>query len=299
MKKTYGSKPEGRHESLFMIEEDDIFSDLTDKKGSTLFLGKYTENVVLEIFDKNGFFKKVKKKGLWPLDYDLDSSAFPPLQKLLVFYKTKKPENVIMDLRIKEGAFRFKNGLSATISNSKFNFLILDWLTFQNPLHRFSREKPPLPGQTYPGLNLGRGTVDIFADLGKLNHNSGLLAFPAFFHIARIFFPRCRFINPQKMGEVLAIWKTFGKMELGKLAWVVHLECLNRDDGTVYKWGSEEMVYPMCKELKKYFLSRPYKRDVKEAMKKHTYTVDWEKFERKFEEEMSSLESESNPTHSS
>ncbi len=299
MKKTYGSKPEGLHESLFLIEEEDIFSDLTDKKGTSLFLGKYMEKVVLEIFDKNGFFKKVQKEGLWPLDYELDSSAFPPLQKVLVFYKTKKPENIIMEFRIKERTFRFKNGLPTTISYSKFNFLSLEWLTIQNPLHRFSREKPPLPGQTYPGLNLGRGTVDIFADLGKLNHNNGLMAFPAFFHIALIIFPRCRFINPQKMGEVLAIWKTFGKMELGKLAWVVHLECLNRDDGRVYKWTSEEMVFPMCRELKKYFRSRTYKREVKEAMKRHTYTVDWEKFKRKFEEEMSSLESESNPMHSS
>jgi hypothetical protein len=293
MKKTYGSKPVGRHDSLFLIEEDDIFSDLTDKKGSSLFLGKYTENVVLQILDRNGFFKRVQKKGLWPLDYDLDSSAFPPLQKLLVFYKTKKPENVIMDLRIKEGVFRFKNDLSTTISNSKFSFLILDWLTVQNPLFRFSREKPPLPGQTYPGLNLGRGTVDIFADLGKLNHNNGLMAFPAFFHIALVFFPRCRFINPQKMGEVLAIWKTYRKMEFSKLAWVVHLECLKRDDGTVYKWDSEEMVYPMCKEMKKYFLHKTYKREVKEAIKRHTYTIDWERFGRKFEAEMSSIESES------
>ena len=299
MKKTYGAKPEGRHESLFLIEEDDIFSDLTEKKGSSLFLGKYTENVVTEILDKNGFFKKVQKKGLWPLDYDLDSTDYPPLQKLRVFYKTKTPENIVMEFRIKEGIYRFKNDLSTSTSDSKFSFLILDWLTVQNPLHRFSREKPPLPGQKHPGLNLGRRTGDIFADLGKLNHNNGLMAFPAFFHIAIVFFPRCRFINPEKMGEVLAIWKTFGKMGFSKLAWVVHLECLRRDDKTDYKWNSEEMVYPMSKELKKYFQSRTYKRKVKEAMRRYSYTIAWEKYEEKFEAEMSSLESESNPTHSS
>ena len=299
MKKKFGSKPKGRHESLFLIEEDDIFSDLTEKRGSSLFLGKYTESDVLKILDRNGFFKKVQKKGLWPLDYELDSSASPASQRLLIFYKAKRLENVIMDLRIKEGIFRFKNGLSPIISNAKFSFLFLDWLTVQNPLLSFSREKPPLPGQTHPGLSLGRGTVDIFADLGKLNHNNGLMAFPAFFHIALVFFPRCRFINPEKMGEVLTIWKTFGKVGFSKLAWIVHLECLKRDNGTVYKWESEEMVYPMCKELKKYFYSRTYKRKVKETMKRHIYTVDWESFERKFEVEMSSIEKDSYPTHSS
>ena len=299
MKKMSGSKPEGGHESRFLVEEDEIFSDLAEKKGSSLFLGKYTENVVLEILERNGLFKKVKKKDLWPLNYELDSSDFPPLQKLLVFYKTKKPENVIMDLRIKEGSFRFKDELAATISDAEFSFLILDWLTVQNPLRRFSREKPPLPGQLYPGLNLGRRTVDIFADLGKLNHNDGLMAFPAFFHIALVFFPRCRFINPDKMGEVLAIWKIFGKVGFSKLAWIIHLECLRKDDGTVYNWESEEQVYPMCKEIKKYFHSKIYKQKVKEAMKKHSYNVDRDGFARKFEAKMSSIESDSSPMLSS
>jgi len=299
MKRTFGSKPEGRHESRFLIEEEEIFSDLAEKKGSSLFLGKYTETVVLEILDRNGFFKRVQKKGLWPLDYELDSSAFPPLQRLLVFYKTKKPENVIMDFRIKEGVFRFKDELVAIVSNANFSFLFLDWLTVQNPLRRFSRERPPLPGQIHPGLNLGRRTVNIFADLGKLNLNNGLMAYPAFFHIALVFFPRCRFINPKKTGEVLAIWKSFGKVGFSKLAWIVHLGCLKKDDGTVYKWESEEMVYPMCRELKKYFYSRSYKKKVKEAMKKKAYKIDWEEFGQKFEAEMLSLEKDSNPTLSS
>jgi len=295
MKKMAGSKPETQYKSRFLIEEEEIFSDLAEKKGSSLFLGKYTENVVLEILERNGFFKKIKRKDLWPLNYELDSSDFPPLQKLLVFYKTRKPENVIMDLRIKERTFRFKDKLASSISNAEFSFLILDWLTVQNPLHRFSRERPPLPGQLHPGLNLGKRTVDIFADLGKLNHNDGLMAFPAFFHIALVFFPRCRFINPEKMGEVLSIWKAFGKVGFSKLAWIVHLGCLRKDDGIVYKWDSEEQVYPMCKELRKYFHSKIYKQKVKEAMKRHSYKVDWDGFARKFEAEMSALEEDSKP----
>lgn len=292
MKKTTGSKPEKRFDPLFLIEEDDIFSDLTEKSGSSLFLGKYTEKVVLDILEKNGFFKKVKKKGLWPLDYELDSSAFPPLQRLLIFYRTKKPENVVMELRIREGAYRFKNGLSPIISNAKFSFLILDWLMIQDPRHRFSRENPPLPGQTYPGLNLGRKTIDIFADIGRLDHEKGLLAFPAFFHVSLIFFPRCRFVNPHKTGEVLSIWNKFGKVGFSRLAWIAHLECLKKDEKTVYKWESEEMVYPMCKELKKYFHSKSYKKKVREAMHKNAFSIDWELFEKKFEAEMSSMEKE-------
>jgi hypothetical protein len=106
-------------------------------------------------------------------------------------------------------------------------------------------------------------------------------------------------INLLNMNEVLAIWKTFGTVGFSKLAWVVHLECLRKDDGTFYRWESEEQVYPMCKELKNYFHSRAYKRKVKEAMKGNIYSIDWERFETKFEAEMSSMESYSRATHNS
>ncbi len=198
-----------------------------------------------------------------------------------------------MDLKIKEAFFRFSPYLAAKISEAKFSFLVLDWLTVQNPLHRFSRERPPLPGQIHPGLNLGRNTVGIFADLGALNRNNGLMAYPAFFHIALIFFPRCQFVNPLKMGEVLAIWKTWGHLGFNQLAWIVHLDCLKNDAGTEYKWESEEQVYPMCGELKRYFRSRSYKGKVREILRRHAYTVDWKKFKQKFEAEMSTLEKKS------
>jgi hypothetical protein len=124
------------------------------------------------------------------------------------------------------------------------------------------------------------------------------MAFPAFFHVALIFFPRCRFVNPDKMGEVLAIWRAFKNVGFSRLAWAVHLGCLEREDRSIYQWKSEEQVYPMCRELKNYFRSKSYRRSIREAMARHTYIIDWPKFEPKFEEEISSLERDSRPPES-
>ncbi len=33
-------------------------------------------------------------------------------------------------------------------------------------------------------------------------------------------------------------------MPFRQLAWVVHLNCLRRADGSVYEWQAEEQVYP-------------------------------------------------------
>ena len=115
------------------------------------------------------------------------------------------------------------------------------------------------------------------------------MAFPAFFHIALIFFPRCRFINPQKMGEVLAIWKTYGKMGVSKLAWIVHLDCLREKDGKIYEWTADEQVLPLAKDLRNYFDSKAYEEKVKITQKRLSYSIDWECYRRKIRKEESGL----------
>ena len=129
-----------------LFEEEDIFADLIEKKGSSLFLGKYSLNEVLAVLSKRNFLKDARKRKLWPLAFELDSSEFP-LQRFQIFYREKKPENLIVDLKIKEGTFQPKKELTVSAFLKEFRFLILDWLTLQNPLLNFTPEKPPLPGQ--------------------------------------------------------------------------------------------------------------------------------------------------------
>ena len=103
MKKPRSKKsPSWRESPLF--GEEEIFSTLEGKRGTSLFLGRYTLNEVIAVLNKKNFFKEAQKRKLWPLDFGLDSSEFP-LQRLQIFYQEKKPENIIVDLKIKEEAF--------------------------------------------------------------------------------------------------------------------------------------------------------------------------------------------------
>ena len=68
----------------FLINEAEIFSELADKSGTALFLGKYPVSAVLSVLKKRNFFKEAQKRKLWPLEFDLDSSNFPPLQRFRV-----------------------------------------------------------------------------------------------------------------------------------------------------------------------------------------------------------------------
>jgi len=271
-------------ESPFLQEipsfQEDIFSSVIDKKGTSLFLGKYSLNQVAAVLKKRNFFKDAQKRGLWPLEFDLDSSQYP-LQRFRIFYKKKSLENMIVDLKIKEGAFRLKKKFPLEFPQSPNNFLILEWLTLQNPIASFSEEKSALPGQKYPGLGLGKKVVDLFIYLARVTRTDGLLAFPAYFHNALLFMRYFYFINPEKTAEVQALRKSFLDVKFKQLAWIVHLNCVRDGQGNVYEWKAEEMVYPLNKALKSYFNSKSYKEKVDESLKSLTFEVDWQCYKEK------------------
>jgi hypothetical protein len=262
-----------------LVDEGEIFAELAERKGSSLLLGRYSLNEVIAVMAKKGFFKEARKRFLWPLTFELNSSEYP-LQRLQIFLREKKPENLLVGFKFKEMDFVPK-GLTGLPPLPAQKSLAFEWLTLQNPLHKFSESFTPLPGQTRPGLSMSKKIMDLFIYLGRLTHKDCLLAFPAYFHNALLFSRYFRFWNPYKEGEVLAIRKTFSHMPLKQLAWIIHLNCLKRADGSTYEWTAEEQLYALTRPLKEYLDSRTYREAVKASQKSPVFSVDWAAFERK------------------
>lgn len=265
-----------REELTFKLSGDEILSNLVDKSGSSLFLGRYTLMEVKAILAKKNFFKEARRRELWPLVFYLDSSEYPR-QRLQIFWEIRQPERLIVDLKIKEGRFPSPENYYPEPVFEKGTFLHLEWLTLQNPRLDFNEKRPALPGQIRPGLGLGKKVVDLFAYLGRLIGCHGLLAFPAYFHNALLFSRYFRFVNPAKEGEVLAIRTVLTSIPFKQLAWIVFLNCL-RVDGRIYEWRAEEQAYPLSDELKDYFSSRKYREAVYKASQNRLIEVDWETF---------------------
>jgi hypothetical protein len=278
--KIFSSKDSAISKESFLIQEEDILSDLNGDKGSCLFLGRYALAEVEAVLKKKNFFKDARKKKLWPLKFSIDGSEFP-LQRFQIFYQKEDPQNLVVDLKIREGAFRPKQQLSSSIPLPSFRFLILEWLTLQNPLQGSSGERTLLPGQKHPGLNLAKKVLDVFVYLARINRLDGLLAYPAYFHNALLFCRQFQFLNPEKQAEVLAIQKMFRKIPFKKLAWIVHLDCLKDKENDTYKWEAEEQVFPLNSALKTYLNSKDYSRQVKQSMKKFQFSIDWGCYEKK------------------
>jgi hypothetical protein len=148
----------------------------------------------------------------------------------------------------------------------------------------FSEQKPPLPGQKYPGLGLGRKVLGLFVYLARLTKKDGIMAFPAYFHNAILFSRQFFFLNPDKQGEVFAIRKAFRNVSLNELAWIIHLNCMKLGNGKTYEWKAEEQIYPIRKKLKKYFYSKKYKEKAKASSKKIDFEIDWDCYKRKLKD---------------
>ena len=266
-----------------LVRERDILSDLIEEKATSLFLGRFSMTEVRAVLGKKNFYREAKDRGLLPLAFDLDSSEYP-VQRLRIFHEETDPEKLIVDLKIREGRLPPKAYLHLGPEFFEHDYLVLEWLTLQNPLLGFSRKRPPLPGQQHPGLGLRKKVVDIFVYLARLLHKDGLLAFPAYFHNAVLFSRFFNFLNPEKLAEVLAIEKAFPKIPFKHLAWIVYLNCLRQEDGRAYEWRAEEQVYPIRRELREYFDSKKYKRLVKQSLKERSFTIDWEGYGRKLDE---------------
>jgi len=265
-----------------ILKEEDISLDFSRARGSILFLGRYSLPEVLQVLRKKNFIKEAQKRKLWPLVFQVDSSDFP-LQRFQIFYRSAKPENLVVDLKIREGFFSFTPPLSLKLKKKRYRFLFLEWLTLQNPRLDFTNKDLPLPSQKHPGLKLSRKIMDLFVYVARLIQADGIMAFPAYFHNAILFSRYFKFINPVKEAEVRTIRKTAVSVPIKQLAWMVHWGCLRCEDGRLYEWLSSEQLYPLNKELKRYFLSHEYQQKVKEAEAKYAFSIDWDCFWQKME----------------
>ena len=271
------------HTASPLVREKDILSDLIEEKSTSLFLGRFAMAEVQAVMGRKNFYREARNRGLQPLSFELDSSEYP-VQRLRIFHEEPNPDKMIVDLKIREGRLSPKPYLHLDPVFFEHDYLVIEWLTLQNPRLPFSDKRPPLPGQQHPGLGLRKKVVDIFVYIARLLRKDGLLAFPAYFHNAVLFSRFFSFLNPEKLAEIQAIEKAFPKIPFKHLAWIVYLNCLKYEDGRVYEWKAEEQVYPLRKELKDHLDSRKYKRLVRQNMKERRFTIDWDGYEKKLDE---------------
>lgn len=254
--------------------EEDFFS--LDERKENLFLGKYTISQVYYILERRGFIDFSKNKGLYPILFDL-SWRDPFSQNLKIYFKEKDESHKIVDLILKEKSlsFRFPDG-----DLNDIRFLFIEWICIQNPTASFTKDRPKLPYQLYPGLGLGERLWSIFELLVRFLRVDGVMIMPKFLHNAIMYRRLFHFLNPAKEGEVSAILRDLGYYHLAILAWGSYHGCIFEED-KVFEWKAEPQIFPQNRRLKNYFSSSEYQENVKKEMEKRRFSLNLECVKRK------------------
>src|SRR6185295_4137133 len=116
-----------------------------------------------------------------------------------------------------------------------------------------------LPGQTYPGLGIGRR---ILSRLLAWAHDWGkdaLVNYPAHYHNAVFYSRLFEFLSPRREGRMEALRRDLESLSVTEASWAVEQgRVVEEPGGKVLRWRASEMVAPITRVLKAYMKSDPY-----------------------------------------
>ena len=253
-------------ESLSITQEE-LFNDLTTSRGTSRFLGVFSTRGIEFTLRKFGYFDHLKPVGLAEpiINLDTDDSYKHRIQ---VNHPIGEGLLLSGEIIMRRSTFE-----SPPLGDKKYppaDLLVIEWFLLQNPLKKFSRRRPQLPGQDYSGLGISKIIFEIFYWMAKRLGADGVVLVPNYLHTGIFYGRRFLFINPKRQGTLFAIDKTRNiKYSLNQLSWACtegHL--INRKTDSAFIWKPAPMILPVSKLAREYFGSEIYTNKVKSHQKK-------------------------------
>ena len=257
----------------FNLDEQDFFSVNIGNRGGDLFLGYYSVKGLEIIHEKYKITKRLNKLGFNNLKISIDTTdAFKHKIILNNFNNTIK--ETLIELVVKRDHVTIDLPFKTHLNGRKYECLIVEWLKMQNPRKDFSKERPRLPGQEYPGLGIGSHALELLIMASKRLGLQGIINVPDHFHNAFFYSKIFYYENPQDQAKLLAIIKEKKKEKIYNIAWAIeNSKLVDSATGSVFKWGGKRQVLPLVKDWAKLYTSKSYKGAVEKNLKKSKYKL--------------------------
>lgn len=266
----------------FRVDEDDIEGQLFRKEGSTLLLGRFTIDEVLDVLEREKILEDIREKNFSKVTVELDFSDHYHQHLIL-----KGDEHLLGEIIMNTRSYRIKdNSILLDLGLSSFKALVVEWLVFENPYASFDEHNKRLPGQKHPGLGVGKKVIKILHNMGKLLNMDCILAFPEFYHNSVMYRKYFKFLCPIREGKFVAMLRDLGEFDLSEVSFAFSGGCVIEEHRGVRKtihWEAEEMVYPLKDSLKNVIEGEKYRRIVETEQDEYYYSVDWKSYEEKKE----------------
>jgi hypothetical protein len=251
----------------FSLTQEDLFNDLTENRGTSRFMGVFSTRGIEFILGKFGYFDHLKRVGLLKPSIILDTND-PFKHRIQVNHQIGEKMYLSGELVMRRSTFK-----TPILDGEKYppaDLLVIEWFLLQNPLKKFSRRRPQLPGQDYPGLGISSIIFEILYWMAKRLKSDGVVLIPNYLHTGIFYGRRFMFINPDKQGTLIAVDNLQNvKCSLNQLSWAcVEGQLIDKKINSVFLWKPAPMILPVSVLARKYFGSEAYINKVKLSHKK-------------------------------
>ena len=166
-----------------------------------LFLGRFDEAALRQELDCEGILHGLALRGYEEvvLSMHLESGE----HRLRI--RARGGRTSLVDLRLEETTMVVTDEVVRRGGLEVVSVLFNTWLSLQDPLARFTPERPRLPGQRWPGFGLARVFYALLARWAREWGKDAVLATPEYFHNAVFYSPAFRFLSPREQGRFEAL----------------------------------------------------------------------------------------------
>ena len=248
-------------DSLTLTPED-VLGDLGERPRRRHFLGFYTRSGLELAFERYGLLKKIRARGFEQLELELDISD--RTREVLRMRGVRRPSpthHLLMELVVRR---RFYDAPYAP--GRPVEVLFVEWLLLQDPTRSFTLERPPLPGQRYPGLGIA---TDMQLILQKAAERLGLAAVidrPSYIHNRLGGVKDAHFVDPRHEGRLMAMLTVLAGRDPTVVTGLVADGRLVLRSGERLEWIPADNALATTPEFEAYFESAGYRRVVREEM---------------------------------
>jgi hypothetical protein len=233
------------------------------------FLGRFALPALCAELDQAGVLPALRTRGYDP---SVRIAIGESEQRLLV--TASGGREVLVDLRMTEEALPVAEPARRARGIEVLSVLAVEWLSLQDPRAVFTRERPRLPGQTYPGLGLGRHLYARVLGWAAAWGKDGLVNVPAYFHNAKFYAPPFAFLDPAGQGRFEALRRDLADVAVAEASAALEAgRVIDAATGEPVTWAPGDMLAALSPPVREYLAAPEYAGAVAAAREAHRFRL--------------------------
>jgi GNAT superfamily N-acetyltransferase len=179
----------------------------------------------------------------------------------------------LVDLRVSENAVVLPAD-ETDRDSGVLSVLTIRWLSLQNPGAAFTADKPRLPGQSHPGLGIGRPLIARLLAWAGAWGKDGLVNLPMYFHNAFLYSAVFDFVSPRRQGRFEALKRDLASISLAEAsAAVTEHHVVEHPGDRPFHWEPGEMLAPLTDRARAHAESAGYRTAASAARDRVRFSV--------------------------